>query len=200
MVAHTYQNGQPTDNIRIASGHPGCFRGPLWDSLARLRVRSSILQLQGEQDLQEASSMGIGSITRQFHRGQDLQKASHTGDRIQHMLVPRGIGCTRGQLHGGEDLANASSMGDRIYKRLVTRGRGSTRGQLHGGEESRKLNERQAKTLWSAKVFQIWSSGSRARFVKQKLVRDFGTASYICICVCIILYCIYTHKLIYIYI
>ena len=30
-----------------------------------------------------------------------------------------------------------------------------------------------------AKVFQIWLSGSRARFVKQKLLRDFGTASYI---------------------
>ena len=75
-------------------------------------------------------------------------------------------------------------MGDRIYKRLVTRGRGKSQIEREVGED----------VIERAKVFQIWPSGVRARFVIQKLVRDFGTASYIYIYIYIYIYmyvCIY---------
>ena len=56
-----------------------------------------------------------------------------------------------------------------MYKRLVTRGRGKSQIEREVG----------ADVMERAKVFKIWLSGSRARLVKQKSLRDVGTASYI---------------------
>ena len=56
-----------------------------------------------------------------------------------------------------------------MYKRRVTRGRGKSQIEREVGQD----------VMERAKVFQIWPSGVRDRFVKQKLVRDFGTASYV---------------------
>ena len=56
-----------------------------------------------------------------------------------------------------------------MYKRLVIWGIANTQIEREVGED----------VMERAKVFQIWLSGCRARFVKQKLGRDLGTASYI---------------------